>query len=63
MRASAIGAIGGMSGRWNGPVATTTRLASIVPSEVSMMKPGRSALRTTFVTATPVRMGPASFLA
>ena len=30
-----------MLGRWNGPVAATTRCASITPSEVSTRKPGR----------------------
>ncbi len=50
-------------GRWKGPVATTTRLASIVPSDVSMVKPCLPALRTTFFTSTPVRMGASNFLA
>ncbi|MCY1462211.1 hypothetical protein D9M71_799590 [compost metagenome] len=63
MIASSLGAIGGMIGRWKGPVADTTRRASITPSEVSMVKPGRSALRTTDFTSTPVRMGASNVLA
>ncbi|MNO09329.1 hypothetical protein D3C81_2324190 [compost metagenome] len=50
-------AIGGITGRWKGPVATTTWLASITPSEVSTVKPGRPLLRSTFCTSTPVRTG------
>ena len=46
-----------ITGRWNGPVAATTRLASMVPAEVSTVKPGRPTLRTTFLTSTPVRIG------
>ncbi|MDT4890792.1 hypothetical protein FQZ97_1277190 [compost metagenome] len=52
-----------MIGRWKGPVADTTRLAWITPSEVSILKPGRSALRTTLFTSTPVRMGALNFFA
>ena len=36
-----------MIGRWNGPVAATTRWASITPSEVSARNPGRPAFRCT----------------
>ena len=37
------GTTAGMMGRWNGPVATTTLVASITPSEVSAAKPEPSA--------------------
>ena len=41
----------------NRVVAATTRLASITPSLVCTVKPGRPTLRTTDSTSTPVRIG------
>ncbi len=38
------GTIGGMTGAWKGPVATTTKRASTVPSEVSTRKPAAPGL-------------------
>ena len=47
----------GIWGFWKGPVATTTRFASIWPAEVSTKKPGFPVWRVTDVTLTPQRMG------
>ena len=50
-----------MTGRWNGPVATTTKRASMVPSDVSTRKPAVSAFLCTNVTSTPHWIGAAIF--
>ena len=52
-----------MIGRWNGPVAATTKRASMVPSDVSTQKPGRPVFLRTEVTSTPVRIGASIFSA
>jgi hypothetical protein len=57
------GTIGGMTGRWNGPVATTTKRAPMVPSDVSTRKPALSVFLCTDVTSTPQRIGAAIFSA
>src|SRR5256885_14883392 len=56
-RSGAAGAIGGITGTWNGPVAAITLRASITPSDVCTVKPGRPWLRVTRLTSTPVRTG------
>ena len=52
-----------MTGRWNGPVAATTARASMVPSDVSTVKPGRPVFLRTEVTSTPHRIGAPIFSA
>jgi hypothetical protein len=50
-------ATAGVWGFWKGPVATTTRFASIWPAEGSTKNPGFPVWRVAEVTLTPQRMG------
>lgn len=52
-----------MTGRWNGPVAATTKRAFTTPADVSARNPGRPAFLRTEVTSTPHRTGAAIFSA
>jgi hypothetical protein len=63
MSPASSGTSAGMTGRWKAPVATTTLLASINPSEVFTVKPGRPTFLCTSVTSTPQRMGAEIFSA
>jgi len=63
LRPAVSGTIGGMIGIWNGPVAETTRRASMTPFEVSTRKPGLPFNAETEVTSTPVRIGASNFFA
>ena len=49
--------IGGITGRWKGPVAATIFSASSLPSDVSISKPRAALFRLTDFTSTPHRMG------
>ena len=57
------GTTGGIAGFWNGPVAATTYLASISPSEVTTLNPAFVEFLVTDLTSTPVLIGALNFLA